>query len=351
MATPRKHLVDSEVACTYHVSSRCVRQSWLFGFDQLTGKDCSHRKGWLRKRLKVLATCFAIELYAYAVMSNHYHLVLRHDPKVWETWTDEEVAERWLEVYPPTGRGQALERRKAAARERLLRDPDRLARARKTLGSLSGFMQHLNQHIARRANKEDDRKGHFFEERFYSGALLSEEAVVAAMAYVDLNPVRAKIARDLEECADSSIGERLRECSAESLEEFLRPVASGIESREAKPVEAPAGGFAGSEAESAAESESATGLPTEANAECTDDPPAQARPAYPGPQRTLREYVATLRTLVAGYVTELPPDGVSTWSAKVATIRQRQRAFGPLERLKQWAAIRGTPCSDPPLPA
>ena len=346
MATPRKQLVDSDVACTYHVSSRCVRQSWLFGFDKLTGKDFSHRKVWLTERLKVLATCFAIELYAYAVMSNHYHLVLRHDPKACEMWTDEEVAERWVDVYPPQGQGPPLEERKAAARERLLGNPERLARARKTLGSLSGFMQHLNQPIARRANKEDDRKGHFFEERFYSGALLSEEAVVAAMAYVDLNPVRAKIARDLEECADSSIGERLIECTAQSLEEFLRPVASGIESRDGKTTEAPNAELQAPEVAPASPSVRATGAKAE-----SAERRAPARRAYPRPQRTLGEYVATLRALAVGYRVEPPPDKISAWSAKVATIRRRQRAFGPLERLKQWATARGTRCSGAPLPA
>lgn len=339
MATPRKHLVDSEVACTYHVSSRCVRQSWLFGFDELTRKDYSYRKAWLAERLKVLATCFAIELYAYSIMSNHYHLVLRHDPKAYEMWTDEEVAERWVEVYPPRGKGQALEERKAAARKRLLGNPGRLSGARKALGSLSGFMQHLNQPIARRANKEDERKGHFFEERFYSGALLSEEAVVAAMAYVDLNPVRAKIARDIEECADSSIGERLRECTAESLEEFLRPVASGIKSRDGCAVEGSNEEPAAPATTPASHGKRAFGTKIKST-----ERPEPTRTDYPGPQRTLGEYVAVLRALAAGYRLDLPPDKVSAWSVKVATIRRRQRAFGPLEHLKRWAMVRGIPC-------
>lgn len=348
MATPRKQLVDAEVACTYHVSSRCVRQAWLFGFDKLIGKDYSHRKGWLTKRLKVLATCFAIELYAYAVMSNHYHLVLRHDPKACERWTDEEVAERWMEVYPPQGQGDSLEERKAAARERLLGNPDRLARVRKTLGSLSGFMQHLNQPIARRANKEDDRKGHFFEERFYSGALLSEEAVVAAMAYVDLNPVRAKIAQDIEDCADSSISERLRECSKESLEEFLKPVASGIESREDTAVGNPEKRLAAPEAAPSQPNADAIG-----NKEKSTSRPAtsSARSAYPRPRTTLGEYIAALHSLTTAYAAEPPSDRVAAWAAKVATIRRRQRAFGPLKRLQQWAADRGVPCCGVPLPA
>mgnify|MGYP006085397397 FL=1 len=71
--------------------------------------------------------------------------------------------------------------------------PERLVHARQTLGSLSMFMKHLKQPIAYQANKEDRCSGHFFEGRFYSGALLDENAVIAAMAYVDLNPIRAKI--------------------------------------------------------------------------------------------------------------------------------------------------------------
>ena len=73
------------------------------------------------------------------------------------------------------------------------------------------------------ANLEDDRTGHFFEQRFYSGALLTEEALIAAMAYVDLNPVRAKLANRIEEIRDTSIGERLQVNSAEALADYLRP--------------------------------------------------------------------------------------------------------------------------------
>ncbi len=53
-------------------------------------------------------------------------------------------------------------------------------------------MKHLKQPIFYQANREDKCSGHFFEGRFYSGALLDENAVTAAMAYVDLNPIRAR---------------------------------------------------------------------------------------------------------------------------------------------------------------
>lgn len=89
-------------------------------------------------------------------------------------------------------------------------------------------MQQLKQPIARGANLEDGVTGHFFEQRFYSGALLSERALVAAMAYVDLNPVRARIAKDIEQCKHTSIAKRLEENSEASLNRALQPLASGL---------------------------------------------------------------------------------------------------------------------------
>ena len=227
MTTPRKLLVDPVNECDYHLASRCVRRSHLCGFDKHTGRNFSHRRGWLPERLRLLVPSFAVELYAFAVMSNHFHLAVRHDPLACRAWDDAEVA-RWFDAFPPTAAGEVVEELKPERRELMLGDPDRVARARATLGSMSHFMKH-KQPIARRANLEDDRTGHFFEQRFYSGALLTEEALIAAMAYVDLNPVRAKLAKRIEAIRDTSIGERLQVNSAEALADYLRPVASGLD--------------------------------------------------------------------------------------------------------------------------
>ena len=208
MTTPRRLLVDPVNACDYHLVSRCVQGAFLCGRDRRTGRDYSHRRQWLADRIKLLACCFAVEVYAYCIMSNHFHLVARYDPLACWRWSDEEVARRWVDAFPPTDKGEVVEERKPEARELLLGDPDRLFRARRTLGSLSAFMKHLKQPIARRANEESGTRGHFFEQRHYSGALLSEAALLAAMAYVDLNPVRAGIAERIEACRETSIAER-----------------------------------------------------------------------------------------------------------------------------------------------
>lgn len=308
MATPRYKLVDNEIALGYHLVSNCVRDAWLCGCDKRTGKDYSHRKRWLVERMLALARCFAVEIDAYAVMSNHFHLVVHYDPKACDSWSAEEVANRWVDAFPPTERGMVAEERKPETQELMLGDLERLERARRTLGSLSCFMKHLKQPIARRANEEDGCKGHFFGQRFYSGALLSEQAVLAAMAYVDLNPVRARLARRLKQCQHASISARLLENSPAALEDFLRPLVSGLKR--------------GSGQEAAGD-------------------------RSPRLSVTLAVYIAQLEAVVHG---ETAQDREARWIAGMASLAKRQRAYGSKARLAQWVAEHGLGLRETPLP-
>ena len=106
MATPRSQRIDPEYPMHYHLVSRCVRRSWLCGFDRPTNKNYEHRKQWLLKRLFHLAQYFAVAVDAYAITSNHFHLVVYFDPQESHRWSDEEVADRWLAVFPPGGQGE-----------------------------------------------------------------------------------------------------------------------------------------------------------------------------------------------------------------------------------------------------
>jgi REP element-mobilizing transposase RayT len=216
MAVARKeYVVENEVG-VYHCISRCVRRAFLCGEDFYSGKNYEHRRGWIRKRLKELSEIFGIEVFSYAVMSNHLHVVIRNRPDSVGEWSDEEIVRRWCRLFP-CGRDEAgnpLEPIAGYVKE-FLSDAVRLKECRSRLSNISWFMRCLNEPIARRANKEDGCTGRFWEGRFKSQPLLDEGAILACMAYVDLNPVRAEMATGLEDSVFTSIYDRLEAKKAE----------------------------------------------------------------------------------------------------------------------------------------
>ena len=211
MPMPRYQQISLDATPCYHVVSRCVRRQYLCGIDTRTGRDFSHRREWIRDRLFQLADIFAIHVCAYAVMSNHMHLVLWVDEAEATSWDDHEVARRWCRLFD----GKPLIRRFAESQEltegQLSTVLELVRTYRQRLFDISWFMRCLNEPIARRANIEDNVTGHFWESRFKSQALLEEAAIIATMAYVDLNPVRAAMAENPEESDFTSIQQRIFE--------------------------------------------------------------------------------------------------------------------------------------------
>ncbi len=219
----RESQVDLSVTPYYHCIGRCVRRAFLCGEDDYSGKNYDHRKGWFLERMKVLAEVFAIDVCAFAVMSNHFHTVLRVALERGMKLSDEAVLRRCGRLFPFVVAGvRALEGK--AQKEQIA-----ILRARLT--DISWFMRCLNEHVARRANKEDKCTGRFWEGRFKSQALLDEGAVLACMSYVDLNPVRAGIASSLEGSDYTAIQQRLREVAAKSAS--AKPAARGMPTKRA----------------------------------------------------------------------------------------------------------------------
>jgi len=82
-----------------HCVSRCVRRSWLCGWDSYSQKTFEHRKPWVERKIAELANIFACSILSYAVMSNHFHLVVSMLPAEANAWSAQQVAERWCRLF------------------------------------------------------------------------------------------------------------------------------------------------------------------------------------------------------------------------------------------------------------
>jgi REP element-mobilizing transposase RayT len=209
MPRPRRSQVSVEDTPMYHCCSRVVRRAYLCGDDKFSGKNYDHRRGWVEAQLLKLAEVFAIDVAAYAVMSNHLHVVLSIDIYQANRWTDIEVINHWHQLFKGTEITQKFAKGETLEDYEALELSHTTALYRSRLSDISWFMRALNEPIARRANEEDECTGRFWEGRFKSQALLDEAAVLACMVYVDLNPIRSKIAKTPESSDFTSIKRRI----------------------------------------------------------------------------------------------------------------------------------------------
>jgi hypothetical protein len=187
----------------------------LCGDDEYTGKNYDHRRAWVETQILKLTEVFAIDVAAYAVMSNHLHIVLYIDVDKVNQWSDRDVVEQWHKCFNGTAltqkfvKGEVIEECMVAQLKHLI------AIYRSRLSDISWFMRCLNEPIARQANIEDNCTGHFWEGRFKSQALLDEAAVLACMTYVEHSllidrPIRAKVAHTPEQSDFTSIKLRVK---------------------------------------------------------------------------------------------------------------------------------------------
>jgi len=223
MTTARKQLISLADTPYYHCISRCVRRAFLCGEDKNTGQNYDHRRTWVEDKLLDLSQVFSIDVCAYAVMSNHTHMVLFVDEATAKAWSLLEVVERWHRLF----KGTLITQQYCRGEE----IPDHLMTVlletvevyRNRLMDISWFMRLLNQSIAIKANLEDNCTGHFWEGRFKSQALLDDAALAACMAYVDLNPVRANIAKTPETSAHTSVKSRVAKAKKGKQPKMLLP--------------------------------------------------------------------------------------------------------------------------------
>lgn len=210
MGYARSKILTSDGNGYYHCISRCVRQSFLCGTDRFSGKSFEHRRRWIEDRLLHISRHYAVSLLAYSVMSNHFHVVLKTNADETKKWSSEDVASRWLRIFPGPKKIMNDPKSRAQLIKTMTEDEERIEVLRSRLASVSWFMRSINEPIARRANKEENKKGRFWEGRFKCQALLDRRAVLSCMAYVDLNPVRAGKSDSLEDSTFTSARKRVR---------------------------------------------------------------------------------------------------------------------------------------------
>ena len=195
----RVEVFAADEVAIVHVMNRTVRRCFLLGDDAFSGKNFDHRKVWLDEQLIHQARHFGIDLLCQAILSNHFHLILRSRPDVVKEWSDVEIARRWLMLCPQRRdeKRQPMEPTESEINS-IVNNKEKLSTVRIRLSDISWWMRLLSQNIAQRANREDSEVGKFFQARYRAVRLLDETAILACAAYVDLNPIRAALADTIE---------------------------------------------------------------------------------------------------------------------------------------------------------
>lgn len=208
----RSEIFRPEEQAIVHVMNRCVRQCFLLGFDRKTGKNFGYRRAMFENELRKATGGFAIDMLTYAIMDNHFHLILRSRPDVVLAWDDLEVVLHWHKLCPmfwdADGQPTANPPREMLAA--VAQDLEQVAIWRKRLSDISWFLKLVSQKIAKWCNALDDAHGHFWEGRFKAILLLDERALLACSMYVDLNRIQAELAASLEESDYTSVQRRLQ---------------------------------------------------------------------------------------------------------------------------------------------
>ena len=224
MTIARKYLIDYTKTCFYHCMSRCARQEFLLDSVDTSEGETNYRNDWIQRRLLYLSDVFAIDLMSFAIMDNHTHLVLFANLDLAKQWSNVEVLKRWTKLGKLPLLCQlylSKDWRSKLNDVELSIVLEQIDVYRAKLANISVFMSRFNYYIAKRANKEDRVSGHFWEARFKSQALLDMNAVLACMAYVDLNPIRAKKSFTLLDSKHTSIKYRLNRAEDHSQAKIL----------------------------------------------------------------------------------------------------------------------------------
>ncbi len=183
MRRPRSERIPVGTAGIWHITSRCVRRERLL--------EAPGARAWLADRLAAWLDVLAVDLLGYALMGNHFHLVLRTRPDVAKGWSVSEVRQRWAALRAVAdGRPATVGSTPKAGPW----EAGDTALARAELSHPGVMLKAVKEGLARRLNLQTGATGHVWEGRYHDVALIDAGGVLAALVYVDLNPVRAGLA-------------------------------------------------------------------------------------------------------------------------------------------------------------
>jgi len=185
---PRYKVDSRSSAAVYHCLSHTVSEVYL--------DSCA--KEILRKQLWQIADYCGVQILTYAIMSNHFHVLVRVPLKT-DDIPDAELLRRYHVLYPKPTRLQAA-RMKLVTEQLKTNGPEAVKWRKQQLGlmcDISPFMKLFKQRFSIWFNRTHGRKGFLWSERFKSVLVEGRGNVLSTMAaYIDLNPVRAGIASD-----------------------------------------------------------------------------------------------------------------------------------------------------------
>jgi REP element-mobilizing transposase RayT len=149
-------------------------------------------KDYLLNLIRRLARLYFVDVLGFALMDNHFHLVVRVYPE--SDLSDTELRRRYKAYY---GEDQEIA-------------GELMDRYRERLTSLGAFIKDIKQGFTRFYNKQYNRRGYFWGERFKSMIVQDGRTLVNLLAYVDLNPIRAGVVRKPEDYTWCSLGYHLQ---------------------------------------------------------------------------------------------------------------------------------------------
>lgn len=185
----------------YHCLSRVVERRFAFG-------DAEREK--FRIFIRMYENFSGCRVLSYCIMSNHLHLLLEVPPMPVGGLSDEELLKRLRAIYSDAVVAVVAKELADARSDGSTSYAEKIhMRYTYRMHDLSQFMKTVLQRMTQWFNRQHQRSGTLWEERYKSVIVESGIAARTIAAYIDLNPVRAGMVSDPAEYRWSSYGEAM----------------------------------------------------------------------------------------------------------------------------------------------